>query len=91
MSELENWALSMGAPVVPRVSPALLDKIMGRGGGRWMGRGGSQGGHTHGKPQGGFYRGGPTNRGGPGGRERQDYKQRDGDRNWQGWMGRGEQ
>jgi hypothetical protein len=39
MSEMENWAMSMGAPQVPQVSSALLARIIGRGGQRSSGRG----------------------------------------------------
>jgi hypothetical protein len=30
MSEMENWTLAMGAPTVPRVSPALIERIVGK-------------------------------------------------------------
>lgn len=55
MSEMENWALAMGAPAVPHVSQAFLDKIIGKP--RERGRNGGRGAGSMDGRRRGFERG----------------------------------
>ena len=57
MSEMENWALAMGAPAVPHVSETLLARIIGNRGIRDR-RGSDEGGRGFDRGGRGFDRGG---------------------------------